>query len=69
MKLIFLAILASVSFASNESVRLMPLEKWLPQQEQIAAKNLFRNISPAGTVKGVVVASPSRQNPDYWFTG
>jgi len=67
MKLLILAILSSLSFASNESVRLMPLEKWLPQQEQIALKNLVRNISPAGAVKGVVVASPSRQEPDYWF--
>jgi glucoamylase len=67
MKLLVLAILASLSFASNEPVRLMPLEKWLPQQEQIAVRNLLRNISPAGTAKGVVVASPSRQDPDYWF--
>lgn len=45
----------------------MPLEKWLPLQEQISLKNLLRNISPPGTQKGVVVASPSQHNPDYWY--
>ena len=45
----------------------MPLEKWLPIQEQISLKNLLRNVSPLGTQKGVVVASPSQHNPDYWY--
>lgn len=59
--------LAQIGFASSEPIRTMPLEKWLPQQEQISVKNLLRNISPAGASKGAVVASPSRHNPDYWF--
>jgi len=60
-------VLAPFASASSGSIRMMPLEKWLPQQEQISVKNLLRNISPAGTAKGAVVASPSRQNPDYWY--
>jgi len=45
----------------------MPLEQWIPLQEKISLKNLLKNISPAGTSAGVVVASPSRENPDYWY--
>jgi len=52
---------------AEEPFRTMPLEKWLPIQEQISLKNLLRNISPPGTEKGVVVASPSKHNPDYWY--
>lgn len=52
---------------SDEFTRTMPLEKWIPRQEEISLKNLLRNISPPGTSKGVVVASPSRQDPDYWY--
>ncbi|MFM8270452.1 MAG: glycoside hydrolase family 15 protein, partial [Pseudomonadota bacterium] len=59
--------LAQGAMANSETIRAMPLEKWIPQQEQIAFRNLLRNISPAGTAKGVVVASPSRQDPDYWY--
>jgi glucoamylase len=58
---------ASVLYANSDTIRAMPLEKWLPLQEKIALKNLVRNISPPGTVKGAVVASPSKQDPDYWF--
>ena len=60
---------ASSVFAASEnsSFRSMPLEKWMPLQESISLKNLFKNISPLGTSPGVVVASPSQQNPDYWY--
>lgn len=53
--------------ANSETIRAMPLEKWLPLQEKTALKNLLRNISPLGAAKGAVVASPSKQDPDYWF--
>ena len=41
----------------------MPLQK----RAQIARNNLYKNISPPGTKPGVVVASPSRSNPDYFY--
>lgn len=61
------ALLVHTAGAQSESVRTMPLEKWIPQQEQISLRNLLRNVSPAGTAKGAVVASPSHHDPDYWY--
>lgn len=68
LKKIFIATFVfSLAGVCDEATRSMPLEKWLPKQEQISLKNLLRNISPAGTAKGAVVASPSKHEPDYWY--
>jgi glucoamylase len=39
---------------------------WMTNQEQISIAELLRNISPAGTKPGVVVASPQKENPNYF---
>jgi glucoamylase len=46
---------------------------WIQQQEQIALDKLLANVAPGGTnvdgrvAPGTVVASPSREKPDYWY--
>jgi glucoamylase len=43
------------------------LAAWAADQTDRSAKLLWKNLSPEGTAPGAVVASPSRQNPDYWY--
>jgi glucoamylase len=42
-------------------------ESWLRQQNTYSLEKLKDNIHPQGTLPGVVVASPSKQDPDYWY--
>ena len=42
-------------------------EGWLDRQKVISVKRMMKNISPPGTKLGTVVASPSRNDPDYYF--
>lgn len=41
--------------------------QWLKTQNQISHKRLIENISPPEALKGAIIASPSRQDPDYYF--
>ena len=43
------------------------LEKWMEQQRLDAIHGLEGNIRRPDTAKGVVVASPSKDNPNYFF--
>lgn len=38
-----------------------------PRQLSFAQKKVLKNISPKGAHPGVVIASPSRQDPDYYY--
>ncbi len=42
-------------------------EDWLLHQSRISQQKILQNISRGDTLKGVVVASPSKNNPDYYF--
>lgn len=42
-------------------------EDWIRSQDQISQKRMFQNISPSDTVPGIVIASPSRDSPNYFF--
>lgn len=42
-------------------------EAWLSNQGQISLQKLMANISPKDGEPGVVLASPSRRDPDYYF--
>ncbi|RKO84735.1 Six-hairpin glycosidase-like protein [Blyttiomyces helicus] len=44
------------------------LERWLEREVAVAWERLLANIHPDGTAVGVVVASPSREHPNYWYT-
>jgi glucoamylase len=43
------------------------LNEWMSNQKTNAFTKLLRNISAPGTHKGAVIASPSTENPDYYF--
>ncbi|KAI9141736.1 Six-hairpin glycosidase-like protein [Paraphysoderma sedebokerense] len=42
-------------------------EDWFSRQHKFSLQHLLKNINPPGTVPGVVVASPSKRDPDYWY--
>ena len=47
-------------------------EAWVSKEEGIALKGLLENISPEGrladgSTPGTVVASPSKEHPDYFY--
>ena len=43
------------------------LDDWIEWVRPIAVNKMLGNISPASTAPGVVVASPSKENPDYFY--
>ena len=50
------------------------LGSWIKQESRIALDNLLANVAPGGrrvvgteVVDGTVVASPSQNEPDYWY--
>jgi glucoamylase len=43
------------------------LNAWIDREAGVATTKLFANISPSGTATGVVIASPSQQDPNYFF--
>ncbi len=45
----------------------LPLEIWLQAQEKISIQRMMQNISPSGTIPGTVIASPSKNSPNYYF--
>lgn len=51
---------------TEQDVRLLSLDRFLDKEEQYAWDRLLENVHPPGTSKGCVVASPSRDKPDYW---
>ncbi len=53
------------SFAKDQ--RPGNLEDWLKAKEKTSTSFMMRNISAPGTAKGSVIASPSRENPNYFY--
>jgi|GEM_PF-325945 len=43
------------------------LNVWLDAERRIALRKMEANISPKGGAPGSVAASPSRENPNYWY--
>lgn len=48
------------------------LDEWVKRQEKIALEKLLANITPGGinaaqATPGTVLASPSREHPDYYY--
>ena len=57
-----------VGFAfSNLASADQKFEKWIVRQKNISIERMMKNISPAGTKPGTVIASPSREAPNYYF--
>src|SRR3989338_1114187 len=43
------------------------LNQWASEQKTLAFQRLLKNVNAPGTARGVVIASPSQQNPDYYY--
>lgn len=63
----FFSIICLLVQASVEAARYGELDQWLNEQSHLSFNRLRENISPPGTAPGVVVASPSKSNPDYFY--
>jgi glucoamylase len=61
------AVLAFVFCILLTQAHASTLNSWLAQESVRATELLLKNISPAGTARGAVVASPSRNSPDYFW--
>jgi glucoamylase len=61
-----LAASGSTAFYVKESSE-YKLEDWIKTQRKLSEERLLQNISPPDAVRGTVIASPSRSNPDYYF--
>lgn len=58
---------AKVMASLARSRRADQLNEWAAKQTERSAHFLWKNLNPEGTAAGVVVASPSKVNPDYWY--
>lgn len=52
--------------SSLTHAKMTDLDYWLVKQEQAAIEKMMANISPEGTAKGVVIASPEKVTPNYF---
>lgn len=53
-------ILCSTTFSKDQS-------EWINRQYENSKSKLLNNISPKNSISGTIVASPSRNNPDYYY--
>lgn len=63
----FAALAGAVLFITTSYTKDQDLDTWVRNSQPIMLRNLLANISPAGTLPGTVIASPSRHNPNYYF--
>ncbi len=63
--LAFLLAVPALTRAGNDEPKI-DLNTWILQQERASIQKLLANISPAGAAKGAVVASPSKEKPNYF---
>lgn len=54
-------------YASPKDVPIPLLDADVLDQKVRSQNRMIWNLSPAGAASGVIIASPSRQNPDYYF--
>jgi glucoamylase len=64
--LLGLVFISSTAWAKN-SFSQLSLEEWLAWESAQAEALLKLNLSPPGARAGVVLASPQRENPNYYF--
>src|SRR3990172_1132549 len=67
LRILLLILTAVAGIASHPRARAADFEGWVEFQREASAERLMRNVSPPGTSPGVVVASPSKADPDYFF--
>jgi glucoamylase len=63
------AVVALIPTGSANATGMMSMgfEPWLDQQTAQSAERMLANITPNGTAPGVVVASPERVSPNYYY--
>lgn len=47
--------------------QLQDFESWLNLQLWVTEEKMYNNISPANTVRGTILASPSKADPNYYY--
>jgi glucoamylase len=57
----------SASAGDPRDLTQLSFQAWLPVQARISHDRLLEAISPSDSLPGVVIASPSRHQPDYYF--
>ena len=72
MKRLYVTLLAVLSFSFINCQFNKTLTKWIKTENAIALARIFANISPLGEFArggdpGAVAASPSTDNPNYYF--
>lgn len=60
-----LSVLLPITSALSQNVP--TLQEWMARQKDISQEKMLKNISAQGTSPGSVIASPSRENPDYFY--
>lgn len=58
-----LLLLSTLAFAGKSE----PLQVYLNDQQKISTERLYQNISRSDTLPGIVVASPSKAEPNYYY--
>lgn len=54
-------------FCSPAFAQYNALPNWIQEQAEVSTVRMYWNISPPGAARGIVIASPSRSDPDYYF--
>ncbi|MGZ3657625.1 MAG: glycoside hydrolase family 15 protein, partial [Bdellovibrionota bacterium] len=62
-----LAVMAGVLVAASARAETPSFNDWVQAESRISTERMLRNIAPPGAAPGIVVASPSRQAPNYYF--
>ena len=60
-------VLAGIVAVTPARAAAPPFGAWVRSETQVSILRMLRNISPPDAVPGTVVASPSRQSPNYFF--
>ncbi len=67
MRKFLLSALAATLVVFSANATTDDFESWVQTESQISVTRLNANISPAGTRRGVILASPSTQEPNYYY--
>lgn len=59
---LFIILYSAQVFAGSDE-----LNQWIEQQKRVCLEKIYEHISPPDASPGAVIASPSRQDPDYYY--
>lgn len=61
------ATLLTSTYVGRANATLEDLESWIRLQVKVTETKMYSNISPANTLPGVILASPSKDDPNYYY--